>query len=78
MSIDELKKAATECIGRTLPGFTPEMVLILRGRWGVRKTRRLFDRKSPSGEILREISDGRIAVMFNAQEVLDWCNRVAR
>ncbi len=75
MTLDELR---SQCQTAQQSAFgTNTITLILRGRWGDRKTALLAGRGSPKGVILSDAFNGRtgIVVQFKASEILAWLDK---
>ena len=67
-----LLKIHNQCIQQILnQGPDAKIILKLKGKWGKRNTRRLC-KGGPKGNIVSELKDGTIAVMFSAAEIRNY------
>lgn len=74
MTIEEIIRKCDEQIG--IVGEMANVGFVVPGRWGKTNTRRLWPRGGPVGEIVQDLGDGRIYVMFKAAEVKSFADRL--
>jgi hypothetical protein len=59
-----------------LGGSDAKITLTIKGRWGTSNSRRLADKGSPVGRIVSDGPPGYIIVLFSAQEVKQYAQKL--